>query len=178
MGIQSQHVPGAIILLVGPGLLVFSNHIVLVIIHVNTAHHADLSAAVHDLAIQIERGLPVADQCALRNKPFERSASAGVDPRVVRIGVLRQIDVGAPDMEEAVGIASCQLGGFVTIDHVVRDRSYPRGQLGRGSNGRERMQSHRIAELESELATGLYRPLAEAEPRIHQQGQHRSGQGS
>ena len=81
-------------------------------------------------------------------------------------------------MEETVGIASGQLRGFITIDHVVGHRSYPRGQLGSRSNGREGMQSHRIAEVESELATGLYRPLAEAEPRIHQQGQHCRGQGS
>jgi len=81
-------------------------------------------------------------------------------------------------MEKAVGIASCQICGFVTIHHVVRHRGHPGGQIGGGSNGRERMQSHRIAELESGLATGMYRSLAEAETRIHQQGQHRSRQGS
>jgi len=77
-----------------------------------------------------------------------------------------------------VGIASCQLRGFVTVDYVVRHRSHPRGQRGGGSNGRERMQSHRMAELESELTTGLYRPLTEAESCIHHQRQHCSGQGS
>ena len=81
-------------------------------------------------------------------------------------------------MEEAVGIASCQLRGFGTVDHVIGHGSDLGGQLGGGSNGRERMQSHRMADVESELTTGLYRPLAEAEPRIHQQGQHCRGQGS
>jgi len=93
MSIQRQHVPGAIVLLVGPGLLVLSNHVILVIIYVNAAYHPNLGTSLQDLAIEIEGGLPIADQGALRNEPFERSAGAGINPGVVRIGVLRQIDV-------------------------------------------------------------------------------------
>src|SRR5215217_1175894 len=42
MGIQSQDVPGAIVLLVRPRLLVFANDVVLIIIYVNATHYANL----------------------------------------------------------------------------------------------------------------------------------------
>ncbi len=44
---ERQHVPGAIVFLVRPGLLVLPDDVLLVVVDVDAADHADLEAAVH-----------------------------------------------------------------------------------------------------------------------------------
>src|SRR5215208_20648 len=128
----------------------------------DAAHQAELASSRHDLLVEVERGLRLPDQNALLQKPPQRLARAGIYPRVVGIGVLRQIDVRSPDVEEAMGVAPRQLGSLGTVHHVVGHRRHSCGELGDGTNGVKGMEYHVLWLKES--ADGPHRSLAQSQP--------------
>ena len=65
VGAERQHVAGAVVLLVRPGLLVLPDDVALVVVDVHAADHAGLRPPVHDLPVEVERRLGLAEQRAL-----------------------------------------------------------------------------------------------------------------
>ena len=96
---------GAVVLLVLPGLLVLPDDVLLVVVDVHAADYAGLRPAVHHLPIEVERRCLVAEERALARNRSRAARAAGVDPRIVRVDVFREIDVRPADMEKAVRIA-------------------------------------------------------------------------
>ena len=109
MGFEGEHVPGAVVFLVLPGLLVLADDVPLIIVDVDAPDHADLGPAVHDLAIEVQRRLSLPDQHALGDEAVERLAGLAIDAGIVGVHVRRQVDVRPADVEEAVGISLRQL---------------------------------------------------------------------
>ena len=139
---ERKHVPGAIVLLVLPSLLVLPNDVPLVIIHMNTAHQTGLSPAVHDLPIQIQRSRAIPNQDPLVYEAVERLTSQPVDARVVGIDLARKVDVGSPDMQEAVWVSLSQIGGLIPAYDIVGDSSHLRRQLRPGTKRVEGVELH------------------------------------
>ena len=91
----------------------------LVFIDVDAAHDSGLRPAVHHLPVEIERRLGILPQGAVGQKAIQRRPGLGVDPGIVGIHLVGQIDVGPPHVQEAVGISARQLRGLLSIDHIV-----------------------------------------------------------
>ena len=149
VGFERKHVPGAVVFLVLPGLLVLPNHVALVVIHMNTANQAGLSPAVHDLAIEIQRRRTISNQDPLVDKAVECLTSQAVDARIVGIDLTGEVDVGSPDMQEAVGVSLSQVGGLVPAYHIIGDCGYLRCQLGSGTKRVEGIELHEDVSLVS-----------------------------
>ena len=158
VGLEREHVPGAVVLLVLPGLLVLPDDVVLVVVDVDAAHDPGLRPPVHDLAIEVERRSLLADERPLGLEAVERRPGLGIDPGVVRIDVSGQIDVGPADVEEAVRVSLRQRGRFGPIHHVVGHRRHALGELGRGTNGAERRQTHAGTPIARRTATSRGHP--------------------
>ena len=79
---------GAVVFLVGTGLLVLADQVALVVLHMDAADHADLLPAVHRLPVEVERRLLVPKQSALEDELIQRLPRPQVDPRVVGVHLL------------------------------------------------------------------------------------------
>ncbi|OQC27706.1 MAG: hypothetical protein BWX70_02119 [Verrucomicrobia bacterium ADurb.Bin070] len=107
--------------------------------------YAGLAVAAHDLAVDIEAFAVFAQQRTARLKVAEGLGPLGVDGIVVDIHAVRQVDLRARDMQEAVGVAGGQgprLGG---IDHVVRHGGEHGGFFGGGAQGGKRFDLHGLS---------------------------------
>jgi hypothetical protein len=135
-------VPGAVVLLVLPGLLVLADDVVLVVVHMHAAHDAHLMPPVHDEPVEIERRLGIPHQRAVGQEGVERRPALGVHAGVVRIGVGGQVDVGTPDVQEAPGVAGGECSRLLAVHDVVGDGSHLTGDRGRDA-GRGTVKSHR-----------------------------------
>ena len=103
--LQREHMPCAIVFLILPRLFVLADNVFLVLIDVNTPDEPGLSAPVHYLAIKKERRRTIADENASGHKGIERLACLPVYPGVVRIDLLGQVYVRAPNMQKTVRIS-------------------------------------------------------------------------
>ncbi len=148
MGFEREHVPGPVVLLVLPGLLVLPDNILLVVVDVHAADHAGLDPAAHDLAVEVQRRSAFAYQHALSDEAVECLPRRAIDPGIVWIDVWWEIDVRPPDVEEAVGIPQRQLTGLVPVHHVVGDRGHLGGQGGLRTHSVKGMESHRVTQPE------------------------------
>jgi len=84
----------------------------------------------------------VPQQRSFRNQPVERSLRPGVNPRIVRIGICGQVDVGSPYVEKAVGIPLGQRCCFRTVHHVIGNAGDGGGQLRSRAECAEWLDSH------------------------------------
>ena len=133
---------GAVVLLVLPGLLVLPDQVALVVVDVHAADHAGLRAPVHDLAVEEEPRVRVLQQRPAGEELVQRAPGPGVDPGVVGVDVVGQIDVRAAHMEEAVRVPAGQLGRLGTVDDVIGDRRHLGGEIGVRADRTEGIQAH------------------------------------
>jgi hypothetical protein len=124
------------------------NDIVLVIVYMDAADYSGLGSAVHDLAVQVKRTVGVSSEHSFSDEPDQRLPGFRVDSRIVRVGVLRQIDVRPSHMQEAVRIALGQLCRFCPVHHVVGHRGDPGDQVGDRTNGTKGLKSHEDLRVE------------------------------
>jgi hypothetical protein len=92
------------------------------------------------LAVKIERRCAVADENPQRDEPIQGGARPAVDPGVVWINVFGEIDIGAPYMEKAVGIAPGKLRGFLPVYDIIRHGGYPGRKVWFGTKGIKGME--------------------------------------
>jgi hypothetical protein len=135
---DGQQMPGAIVLLVGPRLLVLANQIVIVLVYRETGRHAALRVGAHREPVDIEtrrildhegRGLPESREVVGRL----RISDFGVWVRV-----RWQIDLGPRHVQEADRIAVGESPSFVARHDIVRHRRHAWRRLGNGSQRTER----------------------------------------
>ena len=134
--------PGTVVFLVRTGLLVLADQVALVVLHMHAADHADLLPAVHVLPVEVERRLLVPKQSALEDELIQRLPRPQVDPRVVGVHLLREIDVRPADVEEAARVAPGQLGRLRAVHHVVGNRRDLVGDFGPGAQRPEGVETH------------------------------------
>ena len=101
VGLEREDVTRPVVLLVASRLLVLADQVVAIVVDVAAADHADLRAVIHHEAVEVHPGAVLADQCALLEERVEGLASLGVDPVVVDVGALRQVDLGADHAQES-----------------------------------------------------------------------------
>jgi hypothetical protein len=126
---------------------VLPNNVTLVVIHMNTAHQTGLSPAIHDLPIQIQRSRAIPNQDPLVYEAVECLTSQPIDARVVGIDLARKVNVGAPDMQEAVRVSLSQIGGLIPAYHIVGDGGHLRCQLRSGTERVEGFELHGAVSL-------------------------------
>ena len=114
------------------------DEVLVVFVHRATTHHPDLAVPTHHLAIDVESGLLIANQSALLFEPLQSGLRLRIDRVMVRVGVDRKVYLGPNDMEKAVGVSRGQIARFGRGDHIVGHTGHPLGQVGSGSQRRER----------------------------------------
>jgi hypothetical protein len=158
MGVQGEDMPGPVVYLFGPSLLVLADHVPFVNDNVDAPDHSALHPSVHDLAVEVERRLPVFEEDASSDELVEGLTSPGVDPGIVRVYIVGQVDIGASDVKEAVRIASRQFRCLLPVHHIVGHGSDLGSQLGHGADGVEGMKSHRILDQRLKELRKISRP--------------------
>ena len=101
MGIEGQDVPGPVVFLVGPGLLVLADDIGRIVIDVDTPDHPDLGPPVHDQFVEEEGPIGIGLEHAIPEQPVEIGPGSVVHPVIVGTGVGRQVNIRAADMQKA-----------------------------------------------------------------------------
>jgi len=143
-GVGAEHVgeAGAVVLFDLAGFFVFFDDVVFVVLDVAGEGDAHLGATVHDLTIEVEAGLGLADEDPVFLHLVEVGAGVGVDFFAVGIDLGGELEFGALDAEKAVRESLGKGAGFVGIDDVVRDGGEGGGEAGSGDEGGESFDSH------------------------------------
>ena len=100
--LERQDVARAVVLLVRARALVLSDHVALVVGDGDAPDHPDLGPCAHHLAIHEERRIGIAHQHPVRGEAVEIPPRLLVHPRVMRVDVLGQVDVGADDVQSSL----------------------------------------------------------------------------
>jgi len=154
-----QQVSRAVVFLVGAGLFVLADLPRAVLPCLHAADESRLGHPLADLAVDIERGSLVTKQRARGDHRLQAAIGRVVNLRGMAVGVGRQVDLGADDMQKRPGFPGGPLAGFVGGDHIVGIAGHL-GSKGRGrSEGSKgvnmnRRRTHRHAGLEKESAAG------------------------
>ncbi len=123
-----DNVARAVVFLVGPRLLVLLDQAAVVFVDRKAGGDAGLLVTAHAQPVEIHGRTRLLDERRLLQR-LEVRDRARVDRIRVRIGVGRQVDFGAGDVQEAGGIAG-QRAGFVRVDDVVGDGGDAGSQFG------------------------------------------------
>ena len=154
-----EQVPGAVVLLVGPRLLVLANVFRAVLFRLDAAHDPQLGLTVPNLPVEIEAGLGIAEQRACGDHRLQVSVGLFVDRGRVAVGLRRQIDLGANHVQKRSRLAGRPLAGLLSRDHVVGIA----GDLGGVGGGRaesgEGMDADHGWAGSCEMGAGRYRSL-------------------
>jgi hypothetical protein len=121
---------------------VLSDHVALVVGDGDAPDHPDLGPGAHHLAIHEERRIDIAHQHPVRGEAVEIPPRLLVHPRVVRVDVLGQVDIGAADVQEAHRLAGGKGGGLAPAHDVVRRRDDAGRQLGHGAQRAKGTELH------------------------------------
>ncbi len=85
LGLADIHMADSVLLLVRPGILMFLNHLILIIINGGAGHYAFLAPPLHNLFIDIIAGLVLPDKTAFPNPLPQQIVGFLID--AVRIGI-------------------------------------------------------------------------------------------
>ena len=117
-----EDVPGPVVLLLGPGLLVLDDGAVVVLGDRRAGEHARLLPPVHDEPVHVH-GRRVLLQGVVRvHEPTQVLGPLLVDRVVVDVGLRRKVNFGPDHVQEAAGLVLGQRPRFLGIDHVVGHR--------------------------------------------------------
>ena len=114
----------------------------IVIVDVTAGDEPALAVVAHLLLVNVEARTCLPHQHAGLLHGLEILASPRVDDITVGVGLDRQIDLRAVDMQQAVRPAGCQGRGFRGVDDIIRHA----GHFGRAIGGRNKtlkgMEAH------------------------------------
>ena len=145
----------AVVLLVGVGQFVFFDEAAEIIVATGGGGQAGLAVAAHDLAVEVESGLGVANQGAIGQQPRELFPAPGIDAGVVGVDVFRQVDFRLADAQKAQRVAARQGAGLRRRHDVIRQFADTPGQFGlRAHSGKWGDVSHQEAKVMRPLAKG------------------------
>ena len=124
-----EHVPRAIVFLVGPRLLVLLDQVAIVLVDRKARGHARLHVLAHVQAVDVEARRVFDDErrAALRRREVPRGLL--VDLVGVRIGAGGQIDLRPRDVQEAQRVAGGERARFFGVHDVVGHGRRPRQPL-------------------------------------------------
>jgi len=131
---------GAIVLLVGPRVLVLLDDAREVLLDRGAADQPRLPMCAHPLRVDVEARRVVRLQNTSPAQVGERPGPLRVDLGRVLVGAGGQIDLRPRDVQEAVGIAPRKLARLVGDDDVVGRRRHPDSELRRRAQGAKRSQ--------------------------------------
>jgi hypothetical protein len=121
LGAERDHVPRAVVLLVGAGPLVLLDDIAVVLVEREAGRDADLFMRSHHEPVEVQRRLRLHQHGSVLRAREVLSRSL-VDLVAVRIGFRRQFDFGARHAQEAERMAVREGLGLARADDVVRNR--------------------------------------------------------
>jgi hypothetical protein len=150
VGAEGVHKGGAVLFLVGAGLFVLLDDVVLVVFDVTDGDETGLAVVADGLAVKVHAGGGFALEDAVGLQFFEGGAGLGINGRGVGVDVRVEIDLRAVDVEEAQRIASGERGGFFAVDDVIGDGGDSGGVLRAGERPwkvRMRMMAGGLREL-------------------------------
>lgn len=113
----------------------------------HAANDPDLGLPLAGEFIEVEAGGVVVEEGAVAEEPVEVLLGLGVDPIVVRIGLGREVDVGATDVQEGERIAGGEGGSLGTVDDVVGRRDDAIDEIGPGAPRTERAEADTPSEV-------------------------------
>ena len=131
---QRHHVPGPVVLLVAPGPLVALDDAAVVLVQREAAGKTGLLVFARLHPVEVEGGLRIDDQRRPLGERLQVAGRPRVDPRAVRVGAVRQIDLGTRHAEKAQRIVRRQIPRFAGGHDVVGDGGH------RGGRGRRRAE--------------------------------------
>ena len=142
IGVELKAVAGAVVFLVLAGLFVLAHDILRIVINVAADHQTGLGMRAHDLAIDVQvlAGLP--DQRATLLKLGKGLGTLGVDAIIMNVDAVREVDLRAGDMQEAVRVAGGEGAGFGGIHDIVGDRRKGGSAFRGGTQGGKRFDLH------------------------------------
>ena len=117
--VERQQVTGAVIFLVGTGLLVLPDEIGVVFVNREACGHARLHMRAHVQLIHVEVRCLVLHEGRRLPQRGKGLGRAHIHAGPMRIAARGQIDVRTRDMQEAERIARGQRAGLVRVDDVV-----------------------------------------------------------
>ena len=119
LGVAGIHVADPVHFLVSPGILMFFDHIVQVIIDRSAGHQACLGPAGHDLLVKVEAGTVVLHEDARRDLALQELCRFGVDSVVIGTDTVIELGLRPVDPEEGEGIALDFLLCLLPAEHVI-----------------------------------------------------------
>ena len=129
-------VAGAVVLLVGPRLLVLLDEVRVVLGDRGAGDEPDLAVLAHPLRVDVEVRLGVRHEHAAVHQLRQVLPSLRVDRVGVLVDALGQVDLGARDVQEAVGVSLGERARLLRRDDVVgrgRDAGGERGGRAEGA---------------------------------------------
>ena len=126
-----------VLLLVGPGVLVLFDDIVVVVVDRGAGDDAGLGPAAHGLGIDIVAGGLVLDEAALADPAVQEVARLPVDAVVIDVDAFGQGGLGPVDREEGPRMVLYIGAGLLPGVDVIGKGGDLRCQAGRGSAGAE-----------------------------------------
>ena len=149
--------PRAVVLLVAARALVLADRVGIVLVEREDAGNAGLVAPGHAESVDEERGLGLRRERRLAPQPREILGGLRVDRVGVGIRPVRQVDLGARDVEKGEGIAGREPPRLLRRDDVVGNRRDVGDFLGGRAKSAERTErGHCRTRILSSLA-GLIR---------------------
>ena len=115
-------------LLVGARLLVLPDHVRVVLVDGGAGHQSGLAVLARPLLVHVEARLGVRNEDAAAHQLREVVPPLRVDRAGVLVDPLRQVDLGARNPQETVGVAAAEGARLPRRDGVVRRRRNPGGE--------------------------------------------------
>jgi hypothetical protein len=140
LGVERFDVADAVVLLVGPGELVFADDAVDVFLATGGGDAADLGMGSHDLPVEVVAGLGVLVDGAVLEEALEVLGALRVNGGRIGVCALREVDLRFAHAEEAEGVAGGDGGGFLGGHDVVGQLANPGGEFGAGQKRGERSE--------------------------------------
>jgi hypothetical protein len=113
------HEPGAIVLFVRPGLLVFFDDVVLVVPGVANGHESGLTVITHDLAVCIHGGTTLAQKDSVLLQFQESRTRFFVNGRGIWVDILVQVDLSPIDVKKVERVVFGEFVGLFTVHHII-----------------------------------------------------------
>ena len=152
VAVAEEHLPGVrarredvvrpVVLLVLARLLVAQDRAVRVVRRGAAGDDGRLDVRAHRLAVEVERGLGLADELPAGDERVEVPLGRLVDRGRVGVGALGQVDLGADDVQERERFAGGHAARLRRVHHVVGERGDLRGEAVGGPQGGEREDVH------------------------------------
>ena len=111
--------------------------VVPVVVHAGAGHDAHLGAAVHHLLVDVIAGRCVLDVNALLLHLVQAGGGSLIDLLGIHIHILRQVDLGAVNAHEGIGVVLHIVPGLLGVHNIIGQRGHLVHQLGDGAHGTE-----------------------------------------